>query len=324
MPVHLPAAADPMVAIYSRCSLCPRACGADRSAGETGFCGETAEVRAASALLHFGEEPPITGAGGSGTVFFTGCTLQCRFCQNRQVSREGMGSVLCSAELSSIFIELERAGAENLNIVTGSHFAPGILGAYLRARAEGVSIPLVWNSSGYETPETIALVSPHTRFFLPDLKTLSTRLASRWLDAPDYPAIATRAVLTMAEALPLVREGDAPRQGVILRHLVLPGNLEDTRAVLAWFKENLDGRAMLSLMFQYTPVPGFVLDPPFDRMTSPEEYRRAVGMLEELSIEDGYVQEPETDGEWLPDFGKTRPFPSGKSRVVWHFMDRAR
>jgi putative pyruvate formate lyase activating enzyme len=305
---------------YTACVLCPRMCAADRTGAKKGFCREGGEIRASCALLHFGEEPPITGEGGSGAVFFTGCTLQCGFCQNWQVSRDGIGAALTPPELAGIFLDLQYAGAENINVVTGTHFAPGILDAFALARGSGLSIPLVWNSSGYETLETVRLLAPHVRFFLPDLKTLDPRLSSRWFHASDYPECATQAVLAMAEAVPLIQNGDMPAQGVILRHLVLPGNLEDTRAVLEWFKENLDGRALISLMFQYTPIPSQKPEAPFDRMVDEREYKEAVGMLEELGIEDGYVQEPESDSEWLPDFSDQRPFPSGKSHVVWHYL----
>jgi putative pyruvate formate lyase activating enzyme len=319
MPASHPSADIP---VYSPCTLCPRACSAYRNSGETGYCGETAEIRAAVALLHFGEEPPITGKGGSGTVFFTGCTLRCGFCQNRQLSGLGMGAALSATELAEVFLALQREGAENINAVTGSHFVPGILEALAAARAHGLSIPLVWNSSGYETLEAVRLLVPNTRFFLPDLKTLSSSFAARWLNAPDYPEVATRAILAMAEGLPLTREGEAPRSGVIVRHMVVPGGVEDTARVLSWFKENLEGRAMISLMFQYTPIPRLRLEAPMDRMVSGEERDRVLAILDALSIEDGYVQEPETDAEWLPDFVAARPFPSGRSKVVWHFTQK--
>jgi putative pyruvate formate lyase activating enzyme len=304
---------------YSLCMLCPRGCAVDRRGDPAGFCGESSRIRAAAALLHFGEEPPITGEGGSGTVFFTGCTLHCAFCQNWQVSRAGEGTLLAPEELARVFLKLQEGGAENVNVVTGTHFAPGILEAYRTAKAAGLSIPLVWNSSGYETTETVRLLAKETAFFLPDLKTLDPGLSGRFFNAPDYPERAAETLLAMADAVPLAFEGDVPVRGLIVRHLVLPGNLEDTRAVLTWFKRNLEGRELISLMYQYTPIPGLELPPPFDRMISVEEYARSFAMLEELGIESGYFQEPETDGEWLPDFMRPRPFPSGKSIVVWHY-----
>jgi putative pyruvate formate lyase activating enzyme len=280
-------------------------------------------MRAACACLHFGEEPPITRAGGSGAIFFTGCTLKCGFCQNWQTSRCGAGAELGEDSLALLCLRLQAAGAENVNMVTGTHFLPGILAAVAVARAGGLEIPVVWNSSGYETPEAIGLLAPEVSFFLPDLKTLDPDLARRLFHAADYPLHARKALLAMADARPLRWDGDAAVGGVIVRHLVLPGCLAQTRECLAWFAANLRGRALLSLMFQYTPIPGQEPAGPFDRMVSPEEHEEAVGMLEELGIDDGFVQEPEPDGNWLPDFERPRPFSSELSRMVWHFRQGA-
>lgn len=309
---------------YAPCLLCPRDCGVDRTRGETGACGETATVRAACACLHFGEEPPVTGTGGSGTVFFTGCTLRCRACQNCQVSREGLGAELSTGSLAEVFLRLQRAGAQNVNAVTGTHFLPGILAAWEGARSRGLAIPLVWNSSGYETVEAVREVAPHVSFFLPDLKTLDPGLARYWFRAADYPAHAAAALLAMVEARPLERGHDGePVRGVIVRHLVLPGRIDATRAVLAWFAEHLGGRALFSLMSQYTPIPGQAAEPPFDRGLEPSEWEEARAALEEHGIEDGYVQELVPGTEWLPDFARERPFSAELSRMVWHARDGA-
>jgi putative pyruvate formate lyase activating enzyme len=308
---------------YRSCTLCPRACRTDRVGGREGPCGETAALRAACACLHFGEEPPITGSGGSGTVFFTGCTLRCGFCQNWQTSSCSAGAELTGEELTRIFLLLQSRGAENVNIVTGTQFLPGILGALDGARSRGLSIPMVWNSSGYETREAVETLAPAVSFFLPDLKTLDPVLAREHLHAADYPRHAAGALLAMAELKPLAWDGETPVAGTIVRHLVLPGCLEQTREVLAWFRENLYGRALLSLMFQYTPIPGRPLPPPFDRMTSRAEYEGAVGMLEDLGIDDGFCQGPVPDASWLPDFERPKPFSSELSRMVWHYADGA-
>lgn len=313
---------------YSPCTLCPRLCRAERASGVRGFCGETDAVRAACAVLHFGEEPPVTGTGGSGTVFFTGCTLRCAFCQNIQVSRGGTGAAVGVEGLARIFLDLEAAGAENVNAVTGTHFAPSILEALTIARRQGLKIPLVWNSSGYETPETVDLLGGAVDIWLPDLKTLDPGLSRTLFRAPDYPDRVREAILAMARRRPPeYREGPDGGQvltrGVIVRHLVLPGRLEDTRAVLGWFAGNLDGWALLSLMFQYTPIPGTRPAGDFSRMLRPEEYEAVLAMLEETGIEDGFFQEPERDGDWLPDFTRGKPFPSGRSRTVWHYAGKA-
>ena len=301
--------------------MCPRRCGTDRAAGAAGYCGETSTMRAACACLHFGEEPPVTGSGGSGTVFFTGCTLRCDFCQNWQVSSCGEGAALSVEECARLFLRLQGQGAENINVVTGTHFVPGILEALARARAQGLAIPMVWNSSGYETPETVSLLAGHVSFFLPDLKTLSPALSRERFHAADYPDRAREALLAMAAAKPLRWDGGGPVEGMIVRHLVLPGHLEETREALRWFAAELAGKALLSLMFQYTPIPDRPLAAPFDRMTTGREHAAALAMLEDLGIDDGYYQEPVPDAGWLPDFTRARPFSSGLSRMVWHFRD---
>lgn len=313
---------------YSSCILCPRLCRADRGAGAKGFCGENGSVRIACAVLHFGEEPPITGKGGSGAVFFTGCTLRCSFCQNLQVSRGGAGAEVGIEGLAAIFGDLQTAGAENVNIVTGTHFAPSILEALAIARGNGLRIPMVWNSSGYETLETVDLLGDAVDIWLPDLKTLDPRLSRSLFRAPDYPDRAPEAISAMVRRRPLeLRDGPDGEgilaRGVIVRHLVLPGRLEDTRAVLRWFGEHLAGRALLSLMAQYTPIPGTNPTGDFARMLQPEEYEAALAMLDEEGIEDGFFQEPERDGDWLPDFTRRRPFPSDLSRTVWHYRGEA-
>jgi putative pyruvate formate lyase activating enzyme len=180
---------------------------------------------------------------------------------------------------------------------------------------------MVWNSSGYETAATVALLAPRVSFFLPDLKTLDGSLARGRFRAADYPDRAREALRAMAEAKPLRWQGEMPVEGVIVRHLVLPGHVAETRQALEWFAAELAGRALLSLMFQYTPIPSRPLAAPFDRMTSSEEHAEALAMLEELGIDDGFYQEPVPDGSWLPDFTRARPFSSGLSRMVWHFRD---
>jgi putative pyruvate formate lyase activating enzyme len=334
-----------------RCSLCPRACGADRSAGRAGFCREGAAPRVAWAGLHFGEEPPLTGSGGSGAIFFSGCTLRCRYCQNDQLSRQGLGRELCSEELAHLMLALQREAAENVNLVTGSHFTPVIVEAMDRARQEGLAIPLLWNSSGYESPATLELLAPWIDTYLPDCKTLDPELSRRFMGAPDYPEVVQAALPAMVEARPLLFEAERLRQGVIVRHLVLPGYLESSRAVLAWFRERLYGRALLSVMVQYTPnrrwtgsgagtegkeserlvseaegwVP--VQRAPEEqgrmpiRRVSQEEYRQVLGWLDELGIEEGFIQEPEADSNWLPDFTRRNPFPEAQARPVWHYAD---
>ena len=282
-------------------------------------------MRAAWAGLHFGEEPPVTGRGGSGTIFFTGCTLKCRFCQNDQLSRSGLGAELDAEQLAGLMLRLQSEGAENVNLVTGSHFAPGIVQAVRLARARGLTLPLVWNSSGYESRAALELLAPWIQVWLPDCKTLDPELARSLMGAPDYPQVVREALAFMVEARPLDWEGERLRQGVIVRHLVLPGHPGSTREVLAWFRERLYGRAQLSLMVQYTPnrrAPGQAdAESGPSRRVSAAEHEQVLTWLEELGIEEGFIQEPEPGSEWLPDFSRPDPFPEGQARAVWHFAD---
>ena len=326
---------------YARCLLCPRACGVDRLGSADGFCRESAAVRAAWAGLHYGEEPPVTGSGGSGTIFFTGCTLKCRYCQNDQLSRGGLGKELSVEELATLMLRLQAEGAENVNLVTGSQFAPGIAAAAGRARGQGLGIPLLWNSSGYESRATLEMLAPWVDVWLPDCKTLDPKVSRRLMGAPDYPEVVKEAIPFMVRARPLRWEGERLRQGVIVRHLVLPGYPESTREVLAWFRQELYGKALLSVMVQYTPnprlrrplregeavagaeaattaeapVPPQAATP--DRRVSEAEYDQIQGWLEELGIEEGFIQEPDPGSDWLPDFTRPNPFPEGQARVVW-------
>jgi putative pyruvate formate lyase activating enzyme len=304
--------------LYAECTLCPRLCGADRLARNPGLCGETAELRIAAASLHRGEEPPIAGRGGSGTIFFTGCGLGCAFCQNVQISRAGMGRAVGRAEFAALCLALQERGAENINLVTGSHCAPALADFLRGARKEGLVIPILWNSSAYENPEALALVEDLVDVYLPDLKTLDPALAARFFKARDYPEAAQKAILRMLDRRGELRwKGPVLVSGVIIRHLVLPGCLESTRQALHWFARRCKGRALLSLMTQYTPV-GDAGSIPRGRL-SRIEYDQVVEWLDELGIEEGFCQEPVHDAAWLPDFERTNPFSSELSIPVWHW-----
>jgi len=312
-----------MTNYYANCTICPRNCGINRLAGETGYCGETADLRIGVAVIHRGEEPPLIGTGGSGTIFVSGCNLGCVFCQNYQVSQGEhtalavhaalaampLGKKVSPEEFAKICAALRDAGAENINIVTGSHVVPGIIEGFNAARKAGVQIPVLWNSSGYDSQEALELLKDHVDIFLPDLKTLDSKIASKFFNAPDYPEVAASAILKMID---MVNAEDK----VIIRHLILPGYLESTRLVLEWFAHNAKGRALLSLMTQYTPIPGIGKKAP-SRYVVKEEYDLVMKWLEEFEIENGFCQELVTGNEWLPDFRKKNPFPSKLSVPVW-------
>ena len=298
--------------LYKNCRLCPRVCGVDRLAGSRGYCGESSHLRLAFAGLHSGEEPPLSGSHGSGTIFVSGCNLGCVFCQNRQISNphpaEHLGRVVSAEEFTAICLELQKRNAQNINIVTGSHAVPALVQGLDAATSSGLRIPALWNSSGYESVETLELLGDRIKTWLPDLKTLDAELAGKFLNAPDYPRIAVRAIQWMVKNRP----GD-----VIIRHLILPGHLESTRSVLRWFADNAVGKAQLSLMSQYTPMPNETNGP--ERYVSAREYETVLGWLGEFGIEDGFCQELVTDSDWLPDFSRANPFSSGLSVPVWHY-----
>ena len=307
--------------------MCPRNCGVDRLSGEKGFCRETAELRVASAVIHRGEEPPLVGKGGSGTIFISGCNLGCVFCQNYQVSqREGepMGRAVTHAEFAEICLALQDKGAENINIVTGSHVIPAIVEGLAAARDAGLRIPVLWNSSAYESVQALDLLKDHVDIYLPDIKTLDSALAARFFNAPDYPQTAAAAILKMID-MAAVRHGQVSAlcDKVIIRHLILPGFLESTRMALRWFAENANGRALLSLMTQFTPIKAIGREEQAKkapgRYLKTEEYETVLGWLEEFGIEDGFCQELVTGSDWLPDFSRTNPFSSELSVPVWRW-----
>lgn len=286
------------------CRLCPRACGADREAGSIGVCGCDGQVRAARIALHAWEEPCISGSAGSGAVFFSGCPLHCIFCQNRKISG-GAGKRLTVEELAEAFCSLAEQGAANWNLVTPTHFVPQICEALELARARGVSLPVVCNSSGYELPETLELLRGYVDVYLPDLKYLDPELALRYSHAADYPEVAKAAIARMVEQVgpPIFDETGMLRRGVLVRHLALPGHGRDSRNVLRYLSETYGDRIYISLMNQYTPPAEPLPYPNLNRRLSKKAYERLVDYALSLGIENGFIQEGETAEEsFIPDF----------------------
>jgi putative pyruvate formate lyase activating enzyme len=302
--------------LYRSCKLCPRNCGVDRTAGETGFCGESAALRVGAALIHCGEEPPLVGTSGSGTIFISGCNLGCAFCQNYQISQGEKGSLtlgreVTAGEFAGICTALRDKGAQNINIVTGSHAIPGIIDGLEAVKKAGVHLPVLWNSSGYENTEALELLNEYVDIYLPDLKTLDSEIAAKYFNAPNYPEVAAAAVKKMIKITNLQNK-------VIIRHLILPGYIYSTRSVLRWFADNAKDSALLSLMTQYTPIPNRERSMPKQYLQE-KEYDTVIGWLEEFGIEDGFCQELVTGSEWLPDFRRHNPFSSELSIPVWHY-----
>lgn len=293
--------------MYS-CNLCPRECGADRSAGPAGFCLSPDSAVVCRAAPHFGEEPCISGIRGSGAIFFAGCNLRCVFCQNREISRSAnAGKPVSDARLREIMKRLCESGVHNINLVTPSHFSAAVLRAL-----DGFSacIPIVWNSSAYETPETLRLLEGRVSVYLPDMKYSDAGLAARYSLAPDYPARAKSAIMEMfRQTGPCRFDSDGLiKSGVIIRHLMLPDALDNTLGVIDWVSEAFPrGSVMFSLMSQYTPPSrGLEAFPELQKRVSPLDYDAAVSYMELCGLDFGYTQEPDSaTEEMLPDFDGT-------------------
>lgn len=288
------------------CRLCPRECDADRVNGEKGRCGETMEIRAARAALHMWEEPCISGPSGSGTVFFTGCPLKCLFCQNASIAASQTGKAVSTERLSEIFLTLQSQKACNINLVTPTHFAPRIAEALRLAKSRGLTVPIVYNTGGYEKPETLRLLDGLVDIYLPDLKYVSSRLSARYSDAPDYFSAASAALAEMFRQVgtPVFSEdGNLLLRGIIVRHLMLPGHLADSRRVVKYLYETYGNKVYLSLMNQYTPVRFFPDRPELNRRVSHREYRELIDYCLALGVENAYIQEGETASEsFIPPF----------------------
>jgi putative pyruvate formate lyase activating enzyme len=294
-----------LLALASPCRLCPRCCGVDRSRGERGFCGAGSSVRVAKALPHMGEEPAISGTHGAGTIFFTHCNLRCCFCQNYQISREHLGRDVSADALADMMLDLQANGCHNISLVSAAHYLPGIVEALAAATQRGLRLPLVYNTNGYESLKVLRLLDGIVDVYLPDAKYCSDVRAVRCSEAPGYHRInmaALREMLRQVGQLETDEQGIALR-GLIIRHLVLPDGLTDTYRVLRQIKKTLGPFTTVSLMGQYTPCFEASGHPALGRTLSPEEYRGACAMLEELGFFNGWRQEckPE-DRSFVPDF----------------------
>lgn len=291
--------------LYRSCTLCPRECRVNRQDGGRGACGESAVLRAGRAALHMWEEPCLSGTRGSGTVFFSGCSLGCIFCQNQSIAREGGGKEISVKRLAEIFLELQEKGAANINLVTGEHFMPGILDALDLAKGWGLTLPVVYNSSGYEKTETIRLLKGYVDVYLPDFKYWDKELAGSFSHAPNYREYAMEAVAEMVEQTGETRfDGEGYMQkGVIVRHLVLPGHVKNSKAVIEYLYHTYGDRIFLSIMSQYTPVGTFLSHPELNRRLTRREYEKVLSYAADLGVENGFFQEGEVAQEsFIPAF----------------------
>ena len=278
---------------YDNCTLCPRRCGVNRREAK-GYCGMGDQLLAARAGLHFYEEPYMSGESGSGTVFFSGCSLKCVFCQNWQISRDGFGKEISTDRLSEIFLEQQSRGALNINLVTGTHFTPSIAEALRKAKAGGLQIPVLWNSSAYEEVETLRMLEGLVDIWLPDFKTLDEGLAKKYYNAPDYPEAAKKALDYMVTVSPEpVFEGDLMVSGVNVRHLVMPGASADSKNVISYLYGTYKNRIWISIMNQYTPVTAQPYDK-LNRKTTRREYEKVVNFAIDLGVTQAMIQEEGT------------------------------
>ncbi|MCU0559357.1 MAG: radical SAM protein [Desulfobacterales bacterium] len=294
--------------IAAHCALCPRRCGVDRDAGETGFCGAPAGLVASSIFPHHGEEPPLSGSGGSGTVFFTHCTLKCLFCQNYQISHEGEGRLFTQEELAQKLLHLQAQGCHNINLVTATHLLPWILPALRRAAQQGLTLPIVYNCGGYELAETIDLLKDVVDIWLPDMKYGDNAFAQRYSAAPDYVEVNQAAVRRMFRQVgPLrVDEGGIAERGLLIRHLVLPNGQSASFKVLDFLRQVFDPQDItISLMAQYRPLYRARTHSPLHKRLERAEYETVKAAFLAAGFS-GFFQEPEKlDSSFVIDF-KTR------------------
>lgn len=289
---------------HSQCCLCPRMCRADRSTA-SGYCKAPDGILASRAALHFWEEPCISGTGGSGAIFFSGCTLRCCFCQNYKISRTPRGKSISSERLAEIFLELQVQGAHNINLVTATHYLPWILPA-LDMVKENLHIPVVYNCGGYERLETIQALSSYVDIWLPDLKYFSSDLSRRYSQAPDYFARASAAVrqMILQTGTPVFDDRGIMQKGVIIRHLVLPGQKEDSLQLIKWMAEELPEKQFyISLLSQYTPYEKNPDFPELNRRITSYEYQKVVEAALEAGLEQGFMQKrTSAKEEYTPSF----------------------
>lgn len=288
------------------CTLCPRDCHANRKSGQLGYCGQSAEITAARAALHFWEEPCISGSKGSGTVFFSGCSLRCVFCQNHDIALGAKGKTVSLDRLGEIFMELQEQGAHNINLVTPSHFIPQIRHALIKAKSMGLTLPIVYNTGSYENVSSLRMLEGLIDIYLPDLKYYSPELSNAYSHAPDYFEKATSAIAEMFRQVgrPQFDENSGlMKKGVIVRHLLLPGQTKDSKKILRYLHGTYQNDICVSIMNQYTPLPHVSAIPELNRRVTSAEYDRIVRFAEAIGIEQGFVQEGSAaDESFIPPF----------------------
>ncbi len=299
---------------YRHCELCPRRCGADRLEGQHGVCGADGHLLIARAALHFWEEPPLSGTRGSGAIFFSNCSLKCIYCQNASISAGGWGIDTDAAALAAAMLDLQAQGAHNINLVTAGQYLPHVCAALEAARTAGLTIPAVYNTSAYELPEAIHALAPYIQIWLPDFKYASDELAGSLSHASDYPEIALAAIAQMIEEVEraggrLVDDAGIMQRGIIVRHLVLPGHIDESLAALDMLWEHFGNTIDLSVMNQYTPPKAGVLSDETSELGRPlstEEYETVLDHADDLGFDVMWWQQGGTVSEsFIPAFDGT-------------------
>lgn len=296
---------DITVESIKNCILCPRECRINREDGKRGYCGMDSKIYAARAALHMWEEPCISGEKGSGAVFFSGCGLRCIFCQNREIAIGKSGKEISVEKLGEIFLNLEKQGAANINLVTGAHYVPQIIEALEIAKGKGLSVPIVYNSSGYEKVETLKLLEGYVNVYLPDFKYMEVSLAEDFSNAPDYLERAKAAIEEMMRQTGncVFNEDGYIEKGTIVRHLILPGHTVNSKKVLEYLHSTYGNKIFISIMNQYTPVYEQKKYTELNRKVTEREYKKVLDYALEIGLENGFWQTGDTAKEsFIPDF----------------------
>ncbi len=293
---------------YQECKLCPRECKVNRLEGQLGFCKNSSRLKVARASLHFFEEPCLSGTNGSGAVFFSSCSLKCIYCQNHEISEENFGKEITTKHLADIFLSLQKQGANNINLVTPTHFVPSIIEALKLAKQNGLTLPIVYNSSGYESLETLKLLDGLIDIYLPDFKYYSNELAYQYSKAGDYVEKAKLAIDMMYKQVgsPIFNDDGIMIKGLMVRHLLLPTRLNDAKKIIAYLYQKYGDDIYLSIMNQYTPLIEVRNIPPLNQVVDQKDYDELIDYALDLGVKNAYMQEGKTQSEsFIPKFDTT-------------------